>query len=486
MIARMNETLRAFRLPAMAACIALCAVGISQGGETGGVFAGGGGRGISIENSLNGTTAEAPTEAASVGREQFRFTGGERIKIFVPQTVGESFEQIVTSDGLAMLPTGGTVSILGKTLVEAQEAMRDRLEKESGARRVYVALVLLDVPPGKVYVGGEVKQPQVLSFARGMSPTLAAVLAAAGGPTGDADLSKVSIVRTRPDRTREVIPVDASGIGRPGNPYVGPDLEPNDVILIPRGDVFILAGEVNRPGAFNRRDLFLDPKEPARLSRVIFAGGGLRPSANRSDIRIIRTGPDGAKEVFRTALEVSLGSGPSARVSAAGSVSDPPAGPSTGSSADFSAGASSGRSTAAGLSSGSPAGSAPGATGSSAEADAGGRQRAANLPHADTDPVLKNGDIVMVGGSGGVTVLGKVRAPGVFPLVGETLKLSRAIAMAGGFAEFAKTSSVVVIRASAPKQPIRIDVNEITKEGNLDKDLDLSDGDIVFVGERLL
>ncbi|MCX7806728.1 MAG: SLBB domain-containing protein [Planctomycetota bacterium] len=438
------KTLRAFWALTIAAAAVSGAADLAGGGRESG--------------TADGVEAKPPGGARDPGREQFRFAGGERIRIFVPQTVGESFEQIVTSDGIVMLPTGGTVRILGKTLVEAQEALKERLEKESGARRVYVALVLLDVPPGKVYVGGEVKQPQALSFSRGMPPTLAAALAAAGGPTGDADLSKVSVVRTRADGTRTVISVDASGISRPDNPDVGPELEPNDVVLVPRGDVFILAGEVSRPGAFNRRDLFLDPNEPARLSRVIFAGGGLRPSANRSDIRIIRSRQDGTREIIRANLEASLGPGPSPAASAPGSAAGPAAGISSGPSDKPSAG--------------SPVGPAPGAV--------------APSPAADADPVLRNGDIVMVGGSGGVTVLGRVRAPGVFPLAGDTLKLSRAIAMAGGFAEFAKTSSVIVIRASAPRQPVRIDVNEITKEGNLNKDLDLGDGDIVFVGERLL
>jgi polysaccharide export outer membrane protein len=386
-----------------------------------------------------------PEKPANVTDAAFRFRGGEKIKIFVPATVGDSFEQIVTSDGMVMLPTGGAVCIMGKTIVEAQSIIKEQLEKESGARRVYAAIAITDIPVRKVYIGGEVRSPTALPLAEGMSLTLAAALAASGGPTGNADLSKVSIVRTAGGK-RKVISVDASGIGRPGNPDVGPELEPGDVVIVPMGDVFILAGEVNKPGAFNRRDLFLEPDEPARISRVLFAGGGLKPNANRKDIRIIRTLQDGSKKVIRVNLDASLGSEERAPTQTSG---------------------------------GNTKGAAEAARSAATE------ERATEAA-PDADPVLLSGDIVLAGGSGGVAVLGKVRMPGVFPLVGETLKLSRAIAMAGGFAEFAKTSSVVVIRASAPRQPIRIDINEITKEGNLDKDLDLGDGDLVFVGERLL
>jgi len=58
--------------------------------------------------------------------------------------------------------------------------------------------------------------------------------------------------------------------------------------------------------------------------------------------------------------------------------------------------------------------------------------------------------------------------------------------MAGGFTEYAKTSSVSVIRASDPKKVQRLDVSSVTKDGNSEQDLELDDGDLVFIGERML
>ena len=266
---------------------------------------------------------------------------------------------------------------------------------------------------------------------QGMPLSLAAALASAGGPTPEADLSKISVVRLAADGTRKVIPFDCSTLGRPGSGDLGPDLEPNDVVVVPRGDVFVLAGEVARPGAFTRKDLFLDAGEPARLSRVLLASGGLKPTASRKDLRLVRPRADGTKEVVAVDLDAAL-RGRSA-APARGPKDDP----------------------------------------ESPKAD-------------DPDPILRNGDILVAGGTGGVTILGKVRTPGVYGLAGESLKLSRVIALAGGFAEFAKTSSVIVVRASAPKQPVRVNVNAITSDGNLEQDIDLGDGDIVFVGERIL
>jgi protein involved in polysaccharide export with SLBB domain len=93
--------------------------------------------------------------------------------------------------------------------------------------------------------------------------------------------------------------------------------------------------------------------------------------------------------------------------------------------------------------------------------------------------------MIVAGGTGGVSVLGKVRAPGLYPLPGGTLKLSHAIAQAGGFAEFAKSSNVMVTRAASHTTE-KVDVGAIIKNGQIDLDVDLEDGDVVYVGGGVL
>lgn len=383
------------------------------------------------------SSAAAAGEPPETTRPPYRFSGGERVKLIVPAAVGEPIEQLVSVDGWVSLQTGGTVNIRGKTIVEAQTLISETLEKQSGAKRVYAALALLDLPSQKVFVSGEVKTPQAITVPSGSSLSLAAALASAGGPTPEADLTRVSIVQDEGGVPKSTT-VDASRIGQEtGN--LGPQLKPDAVISVPRGDIFILAGEVVKPGSYNRRELSIRSGEPASLTRVLFGGGGLKPTANRRDVRLIRTGKDGAREVFSINLD------------AATRPSD------------------------------------------KKKADDGKKAEAVNNDKDDSldekrlvDPVLQNGDIVLASSAGGVAVLGRVRQPGVYPLGGETLKLTRLLAMAGGFADFAKTSSVIIIRASAPKTPIRIDVGAISKEGAGEKDVELEDGDLVIVAERLL
>ena len=110
---------------------------------------------------------------------------------------------------------------------------------------------------------------------------------------------------------------------------------------------------------------------------------------------------------------------------------------------------------------------------------------AAELEQAD--PVLQDLDILEASPvatvNAGVTLLGRIRSPGVYQISG-SLRLSRLIAQAGGFAEFAKGSAVTLIRAKS-KQVLKVDLEAVIKNGEVDKDVELQDGDIVFVAERM-
>ncbi|MFH0939949.1 MAG: SLBB domain-containing protein [Planctomycetota bacterium] len=369
----------------------------------------------------------------------YRFFGGERIRLIVPATIGQTSDQIVTFDGTFSLPTGSTVNVKGKTLLEAQELVASVLAKESSVKRVIVSIAILELPSLKVYIGGEVRNAQTITLTPGVSLPLAAALAAAGGANLEGDLSRVSVVRYGPDGAYHALSYDTTKLGLAGNTDLGPILQTGDVITVPRGESFILAGEVNKPGVYTRKDLMIGSSESPRLTRILLAAGGLRIAdqhgkqlVNRKDIRLIRSRPDGGKDVVWVDFDAALGG------------SKPP------------------------------------------DATVSSDQVQPEQIPANTDPLILGGDIILVGGGGGVAILGKVHQPGIYATGGKTIKLTRLIAQAGGFLDFAKTSSVTVIRASKPKEPIQVNVSSIIKNAALDKDMELEDGDLVFVSERLL
>lgn len=88
---------------------------------------------------------------------------------------------------------------------------------------------------------------------------------------------------------------------------------------------------------------------------------------------------------------------------------------------------------------------------------------------------------------GFVTMTGRLEMPGRVRIPSARgIKLTAAIQEAGGFAPSAKKTEVRISRVDKDGRKIRVSVNyqEIGQKGNADADIDLKDGDIVYVPER--
>lgn len=99
---------------------------------------------------------------------------------------------------------------------------------------------------------------------------------------------------------------------------------------------------------------------------------------------------------------------------------------------------------------------------------------------------LQSGDLVLVPESQArVAVLGLVRQPGIYPLTeGKTLRVNDAIALAQGYQQRAKLSRVGFIQYNDGKPTHRIlDFRKWLREGNLDVNPILREGDVVIVPE---
>jgi polysaccharide biosynthesis/export protein len=80
-----------------------------------------------------------------------------------------------------------------------------------------------------------------------------------------------------------------------------------------------------------------------------------------------------------------------------------------------------------------------------------------------------------------VSILGEVSKPGVLELRGQTTILE-AIAMAGGFKDFASPSKIVVIRNENGKtERIRFNYNKAIANGTDEQNIELRSGDVIVV-----
>ncbi|MDH3981378.1 MAG: SLBB domain-containing protein [Kiritimatiellaceae bacterium] len=97
-------------------------------------------------------------------------------------------------------------------------------------------------------------------------------------------------------------------------------------------------------------------------------------------------------------------------------------------------------------------------------------------------------DDAAVGEWGFVTVTGRVSKPGRVKIPSaKGLKLTAVIQEAGGFSASAKKSAIRISRTdkNGRKIQVEVDFGEIGRNGNLKADIDLMDGDSVYIPERI-
>lgn len=257
---------------------------------------------LAVASSHAGEERQPP--AANV----FRFHGGEQVSISVPMATTEEKTpqaattpgfgaQLVSPDGFVSVPELGLINILNKTLEEAAALIGEKLKTRTGIKdpRVAIALLSIPIPSRHVYILGEVKNPAPLELPVNHSLALAAALSAAGGPTETADLAHIRLVRGDQASTRREDTIDLSSFNKPPGDFMGPPLQEGDVVLVPRTKIFtvMVMGEVNKPGPVSRAATNVPPGQPIRVSHVILAAEGLKPSADAKAISVTRLGSDG-------------------------------------------------------------------------------------------------------------------------------------------------------------------------------------------------
>lgn len=85
-----------------------------------------------------------------------------------------------------------------------------------------------------------------------------------------------------------------------------------------------------------------------------------------------------------------------------------------------------------------------------------------------------------------VTVFGQVIRQGKYELPdNEDMTISQAILLAGGFAQFANPKKVKLVRKTPQgSKSILVNVDQVMRRGNLDKDIYLRRGDVIIVDEK--
>jgi len=150
----------------------------------------------------------------------------------------------VTNTGTVALPYVGSVEAEGKTPQEFEEQLREAYRRFIHDPQLTV--FIREYRSFQVSVIGYVKTPGVVDL-RGRK-SLLEVLAMSGGLTDDAG-KNVRITRITPEGSQMLL-VDLDRLANEGDVTLNVDLQPGDVVSVPKAGTFYVEGVVKKPGAY--------------------------------------------------------------------------------------------------------------------------------------------------------------------------------------------------------------------------------------------
>lgn len=195
----------------------------------------------------------------------------------------------VRADGTVTLPLIGEVKVAGSTPAQLEEELARKFSLYD-RQITQVSLEVTAYNSKSVYVLGEVAQPG--KYSRWPMPTVWDVVRDAGGPTEEAYLGGVQVIRKGDEASeRNIITVDLNQIWGRGVPADLPALEPDDTIVVPKKvieqtwpNVIYVFGAVIKPGVYQK-------ESAVDLVGAILLAGGPAKDADLRMVTIVRKSP---------------------------------------------------------------------------------------------------------------------------------------------------------------------------------------------------
>jgi protein involved in polysaccharide export with SLBB domain len=249
-----------------------------------------------------------------------RFKAGDKLQLIVTQDPSFNGTFELVSSGV-ILPQLGRVPIIGLTVPEAEQAIKQMLEANY-LRQATVTVVRTPAPvpvgpapppPGPVleryeiiYLAGEFITPGPLRIPENVVPTLLQTIIRSGGITPSGDLTRVKLLRiVEGQGAVEEINVSAILAGE----ILPTDivLQDGDIVVIPPfAPVVYVTGNVERPGTLR---LFQD--ETLTAYAAILRAGGFARFANLRKVYVVRDLGNGEKaHIPLNVKDIQMGKAP--------------------------------------------------------------------------------------------------------------------------------------------------------------------------------
>ncbi len=227
----------------------------------------------------------APAQAT--GSEAYTIGVGDRLRISVWQEPSLDREVEVGVDSMIVLPLVGPLKAGGYSPVQLSRVLTERfsLYKRDISQ---VEVVVVEYNSREIFVIGEVAKRGRYTFQR--IPDLWTVIMTAGGPTQNAFLGEVRILRGAGETEKSIL-VNLNLYLLGGDASALPKLQPGDTVYIPEAStrgvdafatsVIQVSGEVTNPGLY-----LVDENQD--LVGALLVAGWLSADGDPSTVRVIR------------------------------------------------------------------------------------------------------------------------------------------------------------------------------------------------------
>jgi polysaccharide export outer membrane protein len=228
------------------------------------------------DNATNSPLATTGA-AAHPTAETFPVTSGDLLDVRVFDTPELSAQARLNENGDILLPVTGLVQVGGLTPDEAAMKVQKAIQDQKIMNDPRVTVMVSEYATQRVTVTGEVRSPGVYALLG--RHDLYYVLSVAGGPS--ANQGAVITVTHKVDPNHPVIvPIDSpnySNLIHETTVYAG------DTVVVSRGGVFYVVGDVGRSGAF-----YIQNGQPVNILNALALASSANYTASTTHVSLLR------------------------------------------------------------------------------------------------------------------------------------------------------------------------------------------------------
>lgn len=225
-------------------------------------------------NIFNNENLSFQPSASMATPQNYLLGPGDQVVIDVWGASQQTFDEIISPDGVVVIEGVGPIQLAGKTVQQAKSTIKNKLGQYYGGCNFNLSVG--DTRTIQVQVMGEVNTPGTYSLS-GLSSAFNA-LYAAGGISQIGTLRDIKVFRSG----RQIATIDVYDYLVNGNSRGDVRLQDNDVIIVGPYDCLVsIEGKVKRP-------MWYEMKKTETVKELLRYSGGMTGDAYTKNVRLTR------------------------------------------------------------------------------------------------------------------------------------------------------------------------------------------------------